>query len=152
MKLSTQYWFYVSIYFSTKIPVYSPWKLDDIRSFLWPEVTLPFPITVTVHPCLSQRLEATSAATNRRTKKENNLNLTKEKKERKIFSFIWSNKEKHEERKKKNKITIVSVYSISLSSETSLIFFASRSKSRKKFFNSSASIYPLLSLSYSRQI
>lgn len=59
------------------------------------------------------------------------------------FFWLW---------KGKNLLTIVSVYSISLSSETSLIFLASLSKSRRKFFNSSASMYPLLSESYSRQI
>lgn len=36
--------------------------------------------------------------------------------------------------------TMVSVYSMSLSSETSLIFLASLSKSRKKFLSSSASM------------
>ncbi|CAH0696318.1 unnamed protein product [Spodoptera exigua] len=48
--------------------------------------------------------------------------------------------------------SIVSVYSISLSSETSLIFFASFKRSRRKFFSSSASMYPLPSVSYSRHI
>lgn len=49
-------------------------------------------------------------------------------------------------------LTIVSVYSISLSSDTSFIFFASFRRSLRKFLSSSASMYPLPSVSYSRQI